>query len=187
MIFIMKSKILKIHLMTFLFKLSPLFKLLDNHKKMTRINSILQTPLFTSEKMRTYLIEAIEIAFSSKLGTERNIYNFPFSFFQSNSELEKVIVSVFTSMGFEHTANDKVLQNLIILFLIYSKQKYSVNQELIDFINSATEEEKIAEIEEGVKKVWCEYQNQIITNLLVTDKINLVRNPPHVEQDDFPF
>ena len=79
-------------------------------------------------------------------------------------------------IGFEHDTKDKLLQNLIFLFLVFSINEYPSNKEWESFLNQPQDVKKNI-IMNGIKKIWMSYQEEIIENNLNSDTI----------VDDLPF
>lgn len=148
---------------------------------MSRVDSILKTILFTNNNFRRTLIAFIEDCFSRDLNIQCGLNNIPYSaIFNNNNVLrEEISLRIRDAkpfIGFEHDTKDKLLQNLIFLFLVFSINEYPSNSEWEIFLNQPHDVKRIT-LMNGVKKIWMSYQEQMIENNLKSDTI----------VEDFPF
>jgi hypothetical protein len=133
---------------------------------MTRINSILESSLFTSNKCRKQLKEFIEIKLRISNNHDLLLTNLPLNYvFNTSGNFdEEICIHIRDAkmyIGFDHDAEDKVLQKLIFLFLIYSLQHYPDIDSWTDFINS-DKHTKTQIIKNGIDEVWSNFQSSII-------------------------
>ena len=142
---------------------------------MSRVDSILATTLFTNNNFRGTLIAFIETSLGNDLDIQGGLNNIPYSaiFNKKNILKEEISLSIRDAkpfIGFDHNSNDKILQNLIFLFLVFSINEYPSNIEWQSFLNQPNDVKRIA-IRNGIKKIWMSYQEQIIENNLNSDTI----------------
>ena len=101
---------------------------------MTRINSILQSNLFSNGRFRGIYIEIFERCFSEKIGSDISLLDIPYSVFLSNFGIEKVLSNAFTYLKnyqiFEHSPDDNELRKL---FFIYSTKTVFVEASYVYF------------------------------------------------------
>ena len=148
---------------------------------MSKVDSILGTILFTRNNFRGILIAFLEDCLSRDFHIHIELNNLPCTaIFNKNNVLKKEISIRIREakpfIGFEHDTNDKLLQNLIFLFLVFSINEYPSNKEWESFLNQPQDVKKNI-IMNGIKKIWMSYQEKIIENNLNSDTI----------VDDLPF
>ena len=140
---------------------------------MLRINSILSCNLFTNYKWRGVLKGFIDLRLNIYDNPEVFLNNLPISYiFDQNGHFKHEICMHLRDakmfIGFEHDANDKEIQKLIFLFLIYSLNEYPDNESWTDFI-TMNEETKSQEIIDGINLVWSGFQQQLINYNLMNE------------------
>lgn len=133
---------------------------------MTRIDSILESSLLKSNTFRKHFQGFIEIQLRISNNNDVMLTNLPLNYvFDTSGKFdEEICIHVRNAkfyIGFEHDAEDKVLQKLIFLFLIYSLQHYPDADSWTNFINS-DKHTKTQTIKNGIDKVWCDFQSSII-------------------------
>ena len=138
---------------------------------MPRINSILETNFFTDPRWRNILKRYIEIRFGIRNHHEVFINNLPINYvFDTNGNFKNEICIVIEEavqfINFDHDINDRILQRLIFLFLIYSLKRYPDIDSWTDFINQ-NDQTKINEITNGINLVWGEFQRELINDQLI--------------------
>lgn len=137
---------------------------------MSRINSILETNFITHPRFRNILKSFIEVRLKIRNHPEVFINNLPLNYVFDTSgnfknEICMHIKEAKLYIDFEHDANDKILQRLIFLFLIYSLNRYPDIDSWTDFINE-NEQAKTNEITYGINIVWVDFQRQLINTEL---------------------
>lgn len=142
---------------------------------MSKVDSILGTILFTRNNFRGILIAFLEDCLSRDFHIHIELNHLPCTtIFNKNNVLKKEISLRIREakpfIGFEHDTNDKLLQNLIFLFLVFSINEYPSNNEWESFLNQPKDVKKNI-IMNGIKKIWMSYQEQIIENNLNSDTI----------------
>ena len=142
---------------------------------MSKVDSILGTILFTRNNFRGILIAFLEDCLSRDFHIHIELNHLPCTtIFNKNNVLKKEISLRIREakpfIGFEHDTKDKLLQNLIFLFLVFSINEYPSNKEWESFLNQPQDVKKNI-IMNGIKKIWMSYQEQIIENNLNSDTI----------------
>jgi len=142
---------------------------------MNKVDLILETILFTKNKFRGLLAAFLQDCLSRDFHIQVELNNLPFAvIFNDNNVLREEISlrirEAKPNIGFEHDTNDKLLQNLIFLFLVFSINEYPSNDEWESFLNQ-THDVKRNIIMTGIKKIWMSYQEEIIENNLNNDTI----------------
>jgi hypothetical protein len=143
---------------------------------MARVDLILETRLFTENNFRRLLIEFVNTGLQIDLNFEEGLNNIPYSVIFNNENILKEEISSRIRMaqiyiGFDHNSNDKILQNLIFLFLIFCSNEYPSNNEWESFLNE-TYDFKRAAILKGINNIWLSYQEQLIKDNLHGDYID---------------
>lgn len=133
---------------------------------MTRIDSILESSLLKSNTFRKHFKVFIEIKLRISNNQDVLLTNLPLNYVFNtsgnfNEEICTHIRDAKMYIGLEHDAEDKVLQKLIFLFLIYSLQHYPDADSWTNFINS-DKHTKTETIKNGIDKVWCDFQSSMI-------------------------
>jgi hypothetical protein len=112
-----------------------------------------------------------ESEFSRRLNIENeniDLTNLPLYLSGENFELEELIpdaLELANSLSlFEHNTNDKKIQKLFFIILIYSIEKYPDQHSWELFLNNKTAEEKTIEISSGAKETWIKFQNELMNN-----------------------
>ena len=99
-----------------------------------------------------------------------DLTNLPLHVFYDNFKLEEVTYNTLERANslslFEHDTNDKKIQKLFFIILIYSIEKYPDQDSWELFLNNKTAEEKTIEISNGAKATWIRFQNELMTNWL---------------------
>jgi hypothetical protein len=142
---------------------------------MNKVDLILETILFTKNKFRGLLAAFLQDCLSRDFHIQVELNNLPCAvIFNDNNVLREEISlrirEAKPNIGFEHDTNDKLLQNLIFLFLVFSINEYPSNDEWESFLNQ-THDVKRNIIMTGIKKIWMSYQEEIIENNLNNDTI----------------
>ena len=111
---------------------------------MARVDLILETRLFTNNNFRTILIEFVNTGLQIDLNFEEGLNNIPYSVIFNNENILKEEISSRIRMAkiyidFDHNSNDKILQNLIFLFLVFSINEYPNNTEWEIFLNEPSD------------------------------------------------
>ena len=130
---------------------------------MPRIDSILETELFNNRQYKRLLINFVETSLNNDLG------NLPYAVifdtlsdrYQLKNEISEIIRNCSPYIGFEHNTEDKILQDLIFLFLIFCRNEYTIDNEWESFLNEPYDFKRTTVIN-GIKKVWLDYQEQLI-------------------------
>ena len=143
---------------------------------MARVDLILETRLFTNNNFRTILIEFVNTGLQIDLNFEEGLNNIPYSVIFNNENILKEEISLRIRnakilIDFDHNSNDKILQNLIFLFLVFSINEYPNNTEWEIFLNEPYDFKRAA-ILQGVNKIWLSYQEQLIEDNLHDDYID---------------
>jgi hypothetical protein len=151
---------------------------------MARVDSILETRLFTNNNFRNGLIAFVETGLKNDLNFQEGLNNIPYSviFNRENILKEEISLRIRNAqifIAFYHDSNDKILQNLIFLFLIFCSNEYPSNNEWESFLNEPYDFKRAA-ILEGINKIWLSYQEQLI-------KDNLHAEYNDRGDDEFPF
>ena len=151
---------------------------------MARVDLILETRLFTNNNFRTILIEFVNTGLQIDLNFEEGLNNIPYSVIFNNENILKKEISLWIRnakiyIGFDHNSSDKILQNLIFLFLIFCSNEYPSNTEWESFLNEPYDFKRAA-ILQGVNKIWLSYQEQLIED-------NLHGNYIDEGADELPF
>jgi len=158
---------------------------------MTRINSILQSNLFSNSRFRAIYIEIFERCFSEKIGSDISFVDIPYSDFQSNFEIEKVISNAFTYFNnqliFDHSPTDYELRKLFFIFLSYSMEKYPDRESWTNFLTETSEDTKIQVITEGVTLIWTRVQNYTISEWFQNQSPHIEVSSSNINSDDLPF
>jgi hypothetical protein len=137
---------------------------------MKRIDSILESSFFTSNKFRNHFKDFIETRINVSNNLNLTLTNLPLNYvFNKNGNFDEEICTHVRDakfyIGFDHDAEDKVLQKLFFIFLIYSLNKYPDIDSWTDFINS-DEQTKTKTIRNGIDEVWKDFHIRIIKNEL---------------------
>jgi hypothetical protein len=143
---------------------------------MARVDSILETRLFTNNNFRNGLIAFVETGLKNDLNFQEGLNNIPYSviFNRENILKEEISLRIRNAkilIDFDHNSNDKILQNLIFLFLIFCSNEYPSNNEWESFLNE-TYDFKRAAILKGINNIWLSYQEQLIKDNLHGDYID---------------
>jgi hypothetical protein len=158
---------------------------------MTRINSILQSNLFSHGRFRGVYVEIFERCFSEKIGSDISFVDIPYSVFQSNFEIEKVLSNAFTyfknQLIFDHSPTDYELKKLFFIFLIYSVEKYPDRESWTNFLTETSEDSKIQVITEGVTLIWARVQNYTISDWFQNQSPHIEVSSSNINSDDLPF
>ena len=158
---------------------------------MTRINSIFQSNLFSNGGFRGIYTEFFEICFSEKIGSDISFVDIPYSVFQSNFEIEKVLSNAFTYFNnqqiFDHSPTDYELRKLFFIFLIYSMEKYPDRESWTNFLTETTEDSKIQVITEGVTLIWARVQSYTISDWFQNQSPQIEVSSSNINSDDLPF
>jgi hypothetical protein len=158
---------------------------------MTRINSILQSNLFSNGRFRGIYIEIFERCFSEKIGSDISFLDIPYSVFLSNFGIEKVLSNAFTYLKnyqiFEHSPVDNELRKLFFIFMIYSKETYPDLVSWTNFLDESSEDYKKQVIIEGIKVIWTRFQKDIISDLIQNPNAQIEAKSNYIDGDDLPF
>ena len=142
---------------------------------MNKVDLILETILFTKNNFRALLAAFLEECLSRDFHIQVELNNLPSAvIFNDNNVLREEIglriKDAKPYIGFEHDTNDKLLQNLIFLFLVFSINEYPSNDEWESFLNQPHDVKRNIIIT-GIKKIWMSYQEEIIEKNLNNDTI----------------
>lgn len=153
---------------------------------MQKANLILGTSLFKEDNLRELLRKFIESQLTSEFNETIDLTNLDSSLIlKKDSSLKGEIALVIRNakiyINFIHDASDKIFQNLIFLFLIYSYSKFPDKQSWINFLNEK-EEDKSKIIQNGITEVWVRLQSDSIF-----PKLNGEIECSVSESDDLPF
>jgi hypothetical protein len=153
---------------------------------MQKANLILGTSLFKEDNLRELLRKFIESQLTSEFNETIDLTNLDSSLIlKKDSSLKGEIALVIRNakiyINFIHDASDKIFQNLIFLFLIYSYSKFPDKQSWINFLNEK-EEDKSKIIQNGITEVWVRLQSDSIF-----PKLNGEIERSISESDDLPF
>lgn len=153
---------------------------------MPKVNLILGTSLFTEGNLRELLRKFIESQLTSVFNETIDLTNLDSSLILKKDcslkgEIALAIRNAKIYINFIHDASDKIFQNSIFLFLIYSYSKFPDKQSWINFLNEK-EEDKYKIIQNGVTEVWMQLQSDSISNRLNGEIEGSIS-----ESDDFPF
>jgi len=153
---------------------------------MTKIDLILKTPLFANNNFRDSLQVFIESQLTDVYNKKIDLKNIDaFLIFNTSYNLQdEISIAVRNAkvyIDFSHNAGDKILQNLIFLFLLYSLEKYPDNESWIDFLRE-NDDVKSKIIQNGITDVWLKLQS----NLILNDLHNEIKNFEN-SFDDLPF
>lgn len=151
---------------------------------MARLDSILETRLFTNNNFRKLLIQFVETKVENDLDYQVNLNNIPYFVIFNNENVLKEEISLWITnakpfLDFDHNSNDKILQNLIFLFLVFSINEYPNDTEWESFLNEPYDFKRAA-IWRGINNIWLSYQEQLIGDNLHGDYID-------EGADDLPF
>ena len=143
---------------------------------MARVDSILETRLFTNNNFRNGLIAFVETGLKNDLNFQKGLNNIPYSviFNRGNILKEEISLRIRNAkilIDFDHNSNDKILQNLIFLFLVFSINEYPNNTEWESFLNEPYDFKRAA-ILKGINNIWLSYQEQLIKDNLHGDYID---------------
>jgi hypothetical protein len=133
---------------------------------MTRIDSILESYFFKSNRFRKIFKAFIETKLRISDNHDVSLTNLPLNYVFNtsgnfNEEICTHIRDAKMFIDFEHDAGDKVLQKLFFLFLIYSLQHYPDIDSWTEFINK-DQNTKRQTIKNGIDKVWGDFQSSLI-------------------------
>ncbi len=132
---------------------------------MNRINSILETSLFSNNRYRKLLVKFLETRLNVSLEQSRTYSSY---FDKANLMLKYNVVEAIRDskiyIGFEHDAKDPILQTMIFLFLFYSVEKFPDVENWNTFYNQP-EDVKLDTIREGIIETWKYFQESIIIDL----------------------
>ena len=133
---------------------------------MNRLDFILNSLLFSNKGVRKMFKALFELE-------KIDLTNVPLHVFNDDFKLEEVTsntLELANSLSlFEHNTNDKKIQKLFFIILIYSIEKYPDQHSWELFLNNKTAEEKTIEISSGAKETWIRFQNELINNWLTSD------------------
>jgi hypothetical protein len=140
---------------------------------MTRINSILESSLLKSNTFRKHFKVFIEIKLRISNNHDVSLTNLPLNYvFNTSGNFDEEIYTHIRDakiyINFDHDAEDKVLQKLFFLFLIYSLQHYPDIDSWTEFINK-DKNTKIKIIKKGIDQVWSNFQSSLIKKELVQE------------------
>ncbi len=144
---------------------------------MSKVDLILGTRLFANNQFRRLLIKYLEDCLSIDFHIQVELNNLPYAvIFNDNNILrEEISIRIREAkpfIGFEHDTKDKLLQNLIFLFLVFSINEYPSDSEWESFLNQSNDIKKNI-IMTGIKKIWLSHQEEIIEdNLNNNDNVN---------------
>ena len=144
---------------------------------MARLDSILETELFTNNNFRKLLIKFVETKLDNDLNFQEGLNNIPYSVIFNNENVLKEEISLWITnakpnISFDHNSNDKILQNLIFLFLVFSINEYpNDTTEWESFLNEPYDFKRAA-ILRGINNIWLSYQKQLIEDNLHGDYID---------------
>ncbi len=144
---------------------------------MSKVDLILGTRLFENNQFRRLLIKYLEDCLSIDFHIQVELNNLPYAvIFNDNNILrEEISIRIREAkpfIGFEHDTKDKLLQNLIFLFLVFSINEYPSDSEWESFLNQSNDIKKNI-IMTGIKKIWLSNQEEIIEdNLNNNDNVN---------------
>lgn len=163
---------------------------------MSKVHLILESSLFSNSNFRTQLKQFVESQLTVEFEKKIDLVNIDVSLvfdkdYQLKEEVAIAIRNAKVYINFEHFAADKVLQNLIFLFLIYSHEKFP-NQESWSLFIIDKKEVQYQLIESGISELWLKFQNSLMnTNLkteIVSNKKNGMNNLDFEFADDgLPF
>jgi hypothetical protein len=130
---------------------------------MNRLDFILNSLLFSNKGVRKMFKALFELE-------KIDLTNVPLHVFYDDFKLEEVTsntLELANSLSlFEHNTNDKKIQKLFFIILIYSIEKYPDQHSWELFLNNKTAEEKTIEISSGAKETWIKFQNELMNNWL---------------------
>jgi hypothetical protein len=140
---------------------------------MTRINSILESSLLKSNTFRKHFKVFIEIKLRISNNHDVSLTNLPLNYvFNTSGNFDEEIYTHIRDakiyINFDHDAEDKVLQKLFFLFLIYSLQHYPDIDSWTEFINK-DKNTKTKIIKKGIDQVWSNFQSSLIKKELVQE------------------
>jgi hypothetical protein len=119
---------------------------------MSRLNTLTNLQLFTDARYRLIIKKFIQTDLNDDKLFE-NIDHLIYAIYDEKSNVNKAIEeSILKSklyVGFEHDANDSVLQRLIFYSVIFSFQKYPKEDEWVKFVE-LPDDEKIAHLFDGI-------------------------------------
>ena len=143
---------------------------------MARLDSILETRLFTNKKLRKGFIAFLESKLQNDLNFQEGLNNIPYSVIFNNENILKEEISLWIKnakilIDFDHNSNDKILQKLIFLFLVFSINEYPNDTEWESFLNEPYDFKRAA-ILRGINNIWLSYQEQLIEDNLHGDYID---------------
>jgi len=140
---------------------------------MTRINSILESSFLKSNTFRKNFKVFIEIKLRISNNHDVSLTNLPLNYvFNTSGNFDEEIYTHIRDakiyINFDHDAEDKVLQKLFFLFLIYSLQHYPDIDSWTEFINK-DKNTKTKIIKKGIDQVWSNFQSSLIKKELVQE------------------
>jgi len=153
---------------------------------MQKTNLILGTLLFTDGNFRELLRKFIESQLTVGFNKKIDITNLDNSLilmkdYILKDEIALAIRNAKIYINFVHDASDKIFQNLVFLFLIYSYSKFPDNHSWNRFLNEK-EVDKSKTIQNGITEVWVQLQSDSIFL-----KLNGEIECSVSESDDLPF
>lgn len=140
---------------------------------MPRVDSILKTKLFSESNFKNIFISYLNTGLKVDFGIEDGLNNMPYSAIFNNEnvlkkEISERIRNASLYINFVHNTKDKTLQNLIFLFIIFCSNEYNSHNEWQSFLNEPYDFKRTT-ILNGIKKIWLNYQEQIISKNLIND------------------
>jgi hypothetical protein len=153
---------------------------------MKKINLILESSLFTNNNLRDLLRKFIESQLTNEFNKKIDLINLDTSAILNNdhSLRDEIAIALRNSkiyVNFIHNASDKIFQNLVFLFLVYSYSKFPNNHSWIKFLNE-NEVDKSKIVQNGITEAWSQIQSNWISQ-----KLNGEIKQSLSESDDLPF
>ena len=139
---------------------------------MSRINWILNSSLISRPELRDKFLIFLEKKFIIN-NKKNSLIDLPLRrifdrFGNFKIEICNYILETKVYLFFDHNANDKTLQKLIFLFLIYTQNKYPDRKSWDDFLTMSQESQQW-EITQGLQIMWINLQRQMIVNTTSLD------------------
>jgi hypothetical protein len=132
---------------------------------MSRIESLLGSPLFTQARMRRVLWSFIETKFPDISTSPLTIiFDSEGNF---NSNIYQCIIESRAFVGFEHNVVDKIFQRHVFIFLLWSNNQFPEMQSWESFLQCPQEEQQ-NQIITGIQFTWDELQNRRLVQELLT-------------------